>query len=379
MIPADAAQNKREGLQVLCVQVRKGEPSSIAAPSDNKWAWTYAKVFFNHVESNLQESVHHLGETHLLVQSIGLSVKRSLPLDHPLHVLVDNHLHGTLTINWMANQTLLQPDGPVDTVLSTERVAFCEAAVQGVAAIAKADFTFPALMRARGLDEAAFPTKYYPYREFAGKLWNAIERFVGEYVAAYYPSDRAVNADGSLSHLRSELEQNGVAWVKSAWKRGRGSVKFLSKLLSAFVFTASVQHAAVGAPQLSHLSVINVFPLGWYSDPPADIADIDTEEELLAAFPELPTAYHQRDVLAGAAFAYRTFAVFDPSTYPEGAVRSAAEEFQRDLRQAEADMAARNEHWLSLWAHQTNVPQSQHANWQYKALYPSSVSMSVNV
>ncbi|KAJ9450688.1 Linoleate 9/13-lipoxygenase [Diplonema papillatum] len=378
-IPADSETRDREGLQVLCVQVYKGKVLSIATPDDNEFAWTYAKNLFNSIEANYHESVHHLGETHMMVGAIGISIRRSLPQAHPVHQLMNSFIEGTILINWIGDSTLVNRGGPVDKLFSTKLDAWNKAAADAMFARAAKNFTFPAIMQETGLGEAEFPTTYYPYREFASKLWEAQHEYARDYLEEYYTSDAAVNLDDDLTRFRDELALNGIGWVANDWTAGQGTVEFLVDFLAATMFFGSVQHATVGRPQGSIVSAANVCPLSWSAEIPEDISSIKTEADLLAAFSDLPRLFFQRDVMHVLAMPFGTFSQFDTEQFVDPPARLAARRFTTGLDDIEATMVDRNAHWVSLWDGVGHVPAEQHAHWAYTDLLPSHLTVSINI
>jgi arachidonate 15-lipoxygenase len=78
-------------------------------------------------------------------------------------------------------------------------------------------------------------------------VWNAIAQWVGDYVATYYLSDADVTGDYELKAWATELATSGkVHGFRPITTRAQ-----LIDVLTAIIFNASAQHAAVNFPQYS--------------------------------------------------------------------------------------------------------------------------------
>jgi arachidonate 15-lipoxygenase len=104
----------------------------------------------------------------------------------------------------------------------------------------------PTDLRARGVDDIdQLPD--YPFRDDALLIWNAINQWVGEYVAVYYTSDSDVTGDYELKAWATELALSGkIKGFRAIATRGQ-----LVTVVTAIIFNASAQHAAVNFPQSS--------------------------------------------------------------------------------------------------------------------------------
>lgn len=111
------------------------------------------------------------------------------------------------------------------------------------------DNMLPNDLRARGVDN---PTELpdYPYRDDALLIWNAINQWVDEYIAVYYTNDTDVTGDYELRAWATELATSGkIKGFKAITTRSQ-----LVTVVTAIIFNASAQHAAVNFPQYSIMS-----------------------------------------------------------------------------------------------------------------------------
>ncbi|KAJ9455047.1 Linoleate 9/13-lipoxygenase [Diplonema papillatum] len=380
-IPEDEETMKREGVVVLCVQVMKGKHLSIFTPDDSEWEWKYAKLAFNSMEANYHSGFTHIAQTHLVEEAIGLSLKRSLPSNHPIRILMDPHLYATMFINWVAEMNLVSEGGPIDLTISATIESWRAAVIDMVHDTLNGNLTFPARIESYGLTEEEFPTSFYPYREFGYKFWNPIRKYVARYLNVYYKSDADVDADPQLDSFREELLANKVGWAEN-WTPGKGgSLGFLTDFLTSAIFIAGPQHSVVNFPQPEMLSVPNLVPQALYS-PPADRPGMYTfEEDVVNALPPLRETYLIRDTMLFLAYRDKTFVDFYSNPpYENAEARAAAKDFYGELQNIEAYMKKRNKEFVAAWdGVADDLPQKHKNNWAYELLLPSMNPMSINI
>ncbi|KAJ9450687.1 Linoleate 9/13-lipoxygenase [Diplonema papillatum] len=379
-IPVDEEEGARVGVQALCVQVTKGVASSIFAPADGEWAWKYAKIAFNAMESVFHEGVGHLAHTHLVVEAILLSLKRSLSRGHPLRKLVDPHLEGTVFINWLAEQTLLRNGGPVDIQFPTEIGATRAFIADNVLERLQQNLTWPAFMAAAGLTEEQFPVKYYPYRDYAGKLWKAYHRWVSRYLRVVYPTDEVLNADRHLESFRRQLIANKVRWVEDTWVQGKGTVDLLVDVVASCIFIGSAQHAAVNFAQEQTMSPAGFVPRALYSPPQNEAEFLRFERDVLNALPPIRQSSLQRDVMLILSTQYTNMVDgYAKPRFEHPEMTRAAHDFQQDLVAIERYQNEKNEQIVGRWRSVDKPEGLDPDHWAYTLLLPSQIPMSINI
>eukprot|EP01059_Diplonema_ambulator_P014699 TRINITY_DN2565_c0_g1_i1.p1 TRINITY_DN2565_c0_g1~~TRINITY_DN2565_c0_g1_i1.p1 ORF type:complete len:627 (+),score=291.48 TRINITY_DN2565_c0_g1_i1:44-1924(+) len=378
-LPEDQELGKRAGLVVLCVQVNTGDVGTTFTPKDETWSWRYAKLMFNMAESNFHEGIVHLADTHLVVEAICLSMHHSLADDHPVYVLLNQHFTGTVFINWAANVFLIDKGGAVDELLTPTIDAVNTLVSKAVLSSLDSDLSLPARLQAAGLDEAAFPCGYYPFRDDASLIWDATLKWVTAYIDAYYPDDESIGTDRQLQSFRDAMVDYGkIGWVKRDWDRGHGTKAFVSKLLASFIFIGSTQHCAVNFTQKSLMLPTNDVPLGNYA-PVAKPGEC-TEEQTMLALPPIERAKTAKDVLyllGGVHFT--VLGEYEANTFQDK-VLPAAEQFKKDLEAVAGLMDKRNKERVAAWdGHADEVPTDLTPHWAYTTILPKYIPQSINI
>ncbi len=224
------------------IVVRVDDPGNAAA----YWVWQSAKTVVQVADFNYHEMFVHLGRTHLMSEAFAMATQRQLATAHPLNRLLSPHLEGAMFINEAATLIIMAPLTTGDAILAAPIET-----LQGECGRDRLAYDFYANMlpndlRARGVDDTT-QLPDYPYRDDALLVWNAIHQWVGEYVAVYYTSDRDVTGDYELQAWAAELSASGKV-------KGFTAITTRSQLVSvvtAIIFNASAQHAAVNFPQSS--------------------------------------------------------------------------------------------------------------------------------
>nr|CAB3475077.1 unnamed protein product [Digitaria exilis] len=90
----------------------------------------------------------------------------------------------------------------------------------------------------------------YPYASDGLAIWHAIEQWVTEYLAIYYPNDGVLQDDVELQAWWKEVREVGHADLKDApWWTKMETVSELTMACTTIIWTASALHAAVNFGQ----------------------------------------------------------------------------------------------------------------------------------
>ena len=175
--------------------------------------------------------------------------------------------------------------------MSSAYAGMVEAVKRGYAIYNFALFDLRGDLERRGvLDPAVLPD--YPYRDDSLPVWEAIERFVKDFLAVFYPTDAEVQQDTELQAFASEMTRADAGGLPGA-PSSFSTVAELAHFLTQTIFTASAQHAAVNNGQYDYIGYIPNFPAAIYTPPPTDRLD-RSDKEIDDSFP--PTAPAARQI-----------------------------------------------------------------------------------
>jgi arachidonate 15-lipoxygenase len=344
-------------------------PSIVYATEDesssNYWPWQTAKSIVQAADGNYHELFVHLARTHLMMEAFTVATHRNLATEHPLNVLLMPHFEGTLFINNTAAKGLISAGSPVDHIFAA---VITQSQASSGADRLEYDFyenMLPDNLKERCINDTAI-LPYYPYRDDALLVWNAIQEWAKEYIDIYYANDDAVAGDTELAAWAAELMNDGKV-------KGFTQVKTkdqLVQVLTMIIFTGSAQHASVNFPQSSIMTYMPAISGAiWGSENPTGA----NEEDWLATLPPIGLAPEQLDLLhlLGGIY-YRMLGDYRSNDFPYlewfGDRRvigkgHALDRFQQSLKIVEAEINQRNT--------KRKIP--------YTYLLPSKIPMSINI
>lgn len=344
--------------QPVAIQLSPAGPTF--TPFDRA-AWTCAKTCVQVADGNVHQAISHLARTHLVMESFALATRRCLAPSHPLSVLLLPHFAGTLSINNLAQSSLICPGGGVDVVLAGTIEFSRAAAAIGVQTYDFQASIFPTDLATRGLDS---PESYpdYPYRDDASLLWDSVLRWTRAYVENWYTSDGDVAGDTELQAFFAEVQSSRGGRIQNVAPPG-GVVtrEGLWRIVAHVIFTGSVQHAAVNFPQEDLLAFVPNWPLAGYAPPP-ESNDVP-RERWFDTLPPLDMSQYQLALgrLLGGVHHTR-LGQYAPDTFADMTVGGALQRFQRELAAHEATILDRNTR-----------------RYPYPYLLPSGIPQSVNI
>ncbi|MGK7927761.1 MAG: lipoxygenase family protein [Spirulina sp.] len=360
------ASAKSRYLHPIAIQcfAQPSPDNPIFTPKDGD-NWLIAKTIVQIADGNFHEAISHLGRTHLFVEPFAIATYRTLPEDNPLRMLLVPHFEGTFLINWGAQTLLIVPKGGVDELLAPAIDAARVVATQGAQSYL---FNFntsmlPETLARRGVsDREKLP--YYPYRDDALEIWNAIQNWAKAYLTIYYKNDEGVRNDSDLQNWVAELLSHEGGRLKNIGEDGKiQTLDYLIKATTMIIFTASAQHAAVNFPQSKIMSYTPAMPLAGYSPAPTSTK---TEQSYLDLLPSLDTAQSQLNLtyLLGSVY-YTQLGNYTDSEFTQNKeVEKALENFQNTLKEIEKKIEVRNR---------------QNPDFPYEYLLPSQIPQSINI
>ena len=264
-------------LRPLGIQLRP--QGAVFTPHDTAGDWLAAKIFAQVADTTAHEMVHHLARTHLVLEPVAMATWRRLADNHPLGVLLREHFEDTLAINNLGRATLINPGGFLDQLMPgwlDETLDIVRDAV--------GSFSFHEAQLHNDLDarDVRDPELDYPYRDDAVELHTILRRFVGAYVALYYPDRRAVAEDAELRRWLDELRTLG---------RLKGlptelvSPEQIANLITQVVWLSGPQHGCVNYAQWEYIAFVPNMSFAAFVPPPTDKGTYVDEEDVVRILP----------------------------------------------------------------------------------------------
>eukprot|EP01038_Epipyxis_sp_PR26KG_P010414 gene10414-13990_t len=324
--------------------------------------WQKMKFAFNSADANYHQAVSHLGRTHFLMEPFVVATQR-LPSKHHLKPLIMAHLEGTAFINEEALKLLVSPGQIVDRLMMGKVESIIKAA-----SVSCQDPGFNHLMLRPFLENNGTYDSplYYPYRDDAKLIWDAIHTWMAAYVDAHYQNDLAIQRDSALQKWGALLADVNGGNLKSFGendKDGKINTKtYLVDVLTMIAFTGGAQHAAVNFAQREMMTFAPICPAAGYKEISDDKINTYAAFDML---PDIPEAGRQISTLATLGGIYYTkLGFYHESSLPSRTKKSAIALRQR-LFQIENMIIQRN----------GGVPEM----YRYNVLLPSKIPQSVNV
>jgi arachidonate 15-lipoxygenase len=359
LFAVDRASRQLVPVAIQCAQT-PGPDAPVFTPADG-FNWLMAKTIVEIADANLHEAVAHLAWTHLLAEPFVVAAHRQLARNHPVLRLLRPHFRGTLAINEAAWRRLIADGGAVDRVFAGRIDSTRKLAADGLRQFHFRNGHLPKVLAATGVaDRDVLPE--HSYRDDATLYWDAILRWVGDYLALFYPTDAAVAADPELRAWLDEVAHNDGGRIAGIGPEDADTLGALTDVLTMVVFTCSVQHAAVNFPQYDVMSYAPIKPLAAYAPAPTTKTGA-TEADYLALLPPLNIAEQQMEFgyLLGSVH-YTTLGQYGPRAFRDPRVAEPLAAFQRRLTEIGSAIAERN---------QSRRP--------YTALSASGIPQSINV
>ncbi|KAG0548029.1 hypothetical protein BDA96_01G131300 [Sorghum bicolor] len=221
------------------------------------WVWQLAKAYVAVNDSGWHQLISHWLNTHAVMEPFVIATNRQLSVTHPVHKLLHPHFRDTMTINALARQTLINGGGIFELTVFPGKYALA------MSSVVYKDWNFteqglPADLVKRGVavEDPSSPYKVrlliqdYPYASDGLAIWHAIEQWVGEYLAIYYPDDAALRGDEELQAWWKEVREVGHGDLKdAAWWPKMQAVSELASACTTIIWIASALHAAVNFGQ----------------------------------------------------------------------------------------------------------------------------------
>jgi len=290
------------GLEPALLRLPSGRvllPPQMGTAKDD---WMRAKLMVQCADLTQHELIAHLGDTHLAMEAFAIATPRQLPQNHPLYRLLKPHFRFLLAINQRGNQLLLGEGAAIENLLAPTREASIDLINRAYREKSFASYALPTQLKQRGVGLDSGITDF-PYRDDALLLWDAIARYVEQFLGRYYPDDVAVQQDpylqawatelgAPLSRDRADEFPQAPGWLPSelatqvdldlqdlpnlprvpdfptAEAPGRlTTVQQLLDVATQVIFTCTAQHAAVNFSQFDYGGYIPNAPMSLQQPP----------------------------------------------------------------------------------------------------------------
>jgi len=258
--------NKLRPLAIMLGRDPHKDP--VFTPNDGVYDWLAAKIFARCSEGNAHQMITHALRTHFAMEPFVMATMRNLSDAHPVYKLLRRHFRYTLAINEGARVTLLSEGGVFDDFIATGGPDKGHVALgkKGFVRWKLADSKPRVDFERRGvLDPAILP--YYPYRDDALAIWDALEEYVAGVLHHFYKSDADLVNDTEMQAFWADLTSRGLPLEKLPCAELR-RVADLVDILATVLFTVSVQHCAVNYLQYDHYAFVPNAPLCMRKPPP---------------------------------------------------------------------------------------------------------------
>uniref|UniRef100_A0A8C1SSW1 Lipoxygenase domain-containing protein n=1 Tax=Cyprinus carpio TaxID=7962 RepID=A0A8C1SSW1_CYPCA len=255
-------KNELDQIVPIAIQLSQtpGEMSPIFLPRDNKYDWMLAKMWVRSSDFLVHQLVTHLLKTHLLSEVFEMAMYRQLSAVHPVYKLLIPHVRFTIAINAEAREKLIGEDGVFIKVSSINGAGMGKLIQNAMKTLTYESLCFPEDIKARGMEDVP---KYY-YRDDGKMVWKAIHCFVSAVIKIYYLSDKAVQKDVEIQEFVKDVACFGMN-NSDNFPKSLSSREQLVEYLTAVIFTASAQHAAVNFGQL----YLGTYPDMYFTEQPA--------------------------------------------------------------------------------------------------------------
>lgn len=280
--------NDKKELMPVAIQLfqKPSDNNPVFVPSDPKYTWMMAKMYYNNADAAFHQSCTHLGFTHLVAETVCVGTHRQLSPSHPVFRLLAPHFLYLLAINSLALARLVAPNGWIDNTMTTGAGGLMELVSQTWQQWRMdTDGWLPADIKARGVDDTeAFPN--YPYRDDAMLIFEVIYDYVREVLEAFYDSPDKLTDDWEIQNWGNMLAdpEEGLG-IKGVFGEGTFTdLEDLIKTVTSIIFISSVGHSAANFAQYDEYAFPPNYPAFLRGKPPTSKEPL-SEQDIIDALP----------------------------------------------------------------------------------------------
>ncbi len=316
-----------------------GAKSVIYTPDDPHLDWFLAKTCVQIADGNHQELGSHFAYTHAVMAPFAIVTARQLAENHPIALLLKPHFRFMLFDNDLGRTQFLQPGGPVDEFMAgslAESLGFV-AKVYEEWSVEK--FTFPRLIKSRRTDDPEI-LPHFPFRDDGILIWNAVEKFVAEYLQLYYKTSQDIIDDYELQNWARELVAQDGGRVKGMPAKIE-TLAQLIEIISVVVFTCAPLHSALNFSQYEYMAFVPNMPYAAYHPiPETKGVDLETIMKILPPFKQAADQVMWTEILTS--YHYDKLGFYDEE-FADPLAQEIVVQFQQNLHEIERQIDIRNQ------------------------------------
>lgn len=365
--PPDVTDRRLLPVAIQLAQ-RPGPQAPIFTP-DHGVAWRMAKTAAQIADRNKHGIAWHGGRLHFMSGGLVVVTERHLPDCHPVHILLRPHFEFTLAVVDATRKSLLSPEGLTPKLQSPNFEGVVELVHRGIDTFVWEDHMPSRDFTRRGVDDREILPDY-PYRDDSRPVWEAIHRFVEQYLRLYYPSDAQVVADQELRAWREALEAKDGAGL--AGMVAVDGFDALAQLVAEIIYYLSALHCSVNYGVYEATGFEPHSPGAQYGPAPTELREYPEQDHLAMLPPMALTMDSLSDVYFVSNMRENRLGQYEGGYFEDYRVIPIVQEFQRRLEQIEEQTRLRNR------PEDPQSPQNRHQRpVPYTILLPSNITASI--
>ncbi|BAY49324.1 lipoxygenase-like protein [Scytonema sp. HK-05] len=334
--------NKNSGSLVpIAIQIHNdtGGDSLIYTPDDPHLDWFLAKTCVQIADANHQELGSHFARTHAVMAPFAIVTARQLGENHPLALLLKPHFRFMLYDNDLGRTHFLQAGGPVDEFMAgtlQESLGFVAKAYEEWSLD---NAVFPTEVKNRKMDDPDI-LPHYPFRDDGMLLWDAVKKFVTEYLQLYYKTPQDLSEDYELQNWARELAAQDGGCVKGMPEKIE-TIEQLIHVVTVVVFTCAPLHSALNFSQYEYMAFVPNMPYAaYYPVPETKGVDMQTIMKMLPPFKQAADQVMWSDILTS--FHYDKLGHYDEE-FANPMAQAILLQFQQNLHEVERQIEIKNQ------------------------------------
>ncbi|WP_017318478.1 lipoxygenase family protein [Mastigocladopsis repens] len=334
--------NKNSGsLMPIAIQLHNDTDgdSLIYTPDDPHLDWFLAKTCVQMADGNHQELGSHFARTHAVMGPFAVVTARQLGENHPLSLLLRPHFRFMLYDNDLGRTHFLQPGGPVDEFMAgtlQESLGFVGKAYEEWSLD---NAVFATEIKNRKMDDPEI-LPHYPFRDDGMLVWDAVKKFVTEYIQLYYKTPQDLSEDYELQNWARELAAQDGGRVKGMPEKIE-TIEQLIDIVTVVVFTCAPLHSALNFSQYEYMAFVPNMPYAAYHPvPETKGVDMQTIMKMLPPFKHAADQVMWSDILTS--FHYDKLGHYDEE-FADPIAQEILVQFQQNLHEVERQIEIKNQ------------------------------------